>query len=235
VHDYLRLVASVGTSDLDSCVASLDEQRARLLREAEERPGAVSEALVHLAGKRLLASNTLRRSNPVERQAWDDANRWLHERVQQEPAPPWSVGELSTLNAILTGTAGALRDGPLYSCGQPYLAPSEVRGELADLEQHVSETHRDPALVAATMYIAVVTIHPFENGNGRTARLAADRVLLASGHLPLCFLSPIASHVAQMQSGPTRDPVVCLRGVLDAVRESYVTVFRRLDAAIAAG
>lgn len=210
--------------EIDTSIIALDEHRARLDADADARPEQVSAALAHLARKRLLASNTLRRSNASERLAWDDANRWLDELLGQDDLPAWSVDELARLNGILTGTRGAPRTERLYSCGLEYLAPTNIATELRALEAHVTATDRHPLLVAATTYIAVVTIHPFDNGNGRTARLAADRLLLQSGYLPLCFLSPIASHVAQMQTGPTRDPGRCVRLVLSAIMESYATV-----------
>lgn len=233
VSRYLRLVTEVTSPGITRALASLDESRARLDREVEARVEQASEALGYLARKRLLASNTLTRPNPDERRAWDDANRWLGELLARDPVPPWSVSELVALNGVLTGTVGGVRRDPIYSCGQEYLAPAEVPVELQALEAHVTSTSRPPLLVAATLYIAVVTIHPFENGNGRTSRLAADRVLLQNGYLPVCFLSPIASHVAQMQSGPMRDPEGCVRLVLAAIGESYATVFRRLDEAVA--
>ena len=155
---------------------------------------AARAGLEKLAQKRLLASNTLTVSNRADRLAWDEANHWLASRLDA----PWSIRELSELNAKLTGGSGALRTEPIHSGPDAYLA--------------------------VTIYISVVTIHPFPNANGRTARLSADRVLLADGALPLCFLSPIASHVAQLQTGIVRDPERAVRLVLAAIAESYTTV-----------
>jgi hypothetical protein len=229
VSDYLRRVRESSAPELDSLLRSLDGDRRRFEHEVEARGPQVSEALGYLARKRLLASNTLRRSNPTERNGWDEANRWISELIQQDPAPSHSTGDLRRLNAILLGREGAsaTRDCPIFSCNDAYLEPTEVGGELDALEAWTQD-ERHPALIAAVVYIAVVTIHPFENGNGRTARLAADRVLLQNDHLTLCFLSPVSSHVAQMQSGPTRDPDASIRMVLAAVAESYATVLRRI-------
>jgi hypothetical protein len=232
VSEYLALVRDASSPRFESVLGSLDGERRWFEREVEASAPHVSDALTYLARKRLLASNTLRRSNPEERKGWDDANRWLSDLIQQEPTPAHSTDDLRRLNALVLGRDGmsAPRECPVFSCEDAYLSPGEVTGELHALEAWTGEA-RHPALTAAVVYIAVVTIHPFENGNGRTARLAADGVLLQNDYLPLCFLSPVASHVAQLRSGPTREPELSIRMVIDAVAESYATVLRRVRAA----
>ena len=222
VRAYLRRVREISSRATDAAVAALDRDRAGFERVVEAEPERARAALAHLARKRLLASNTLR-SAPRERGAWDAANRWVHDELGRDGARRWSLSELAHLNALVTDGAGVVRRGAVYSCGQEYLAAEHVLGELHALDQHVTASARPASVIAATIYVSVVTIHPFENGNGRTARLAADRVLLAAGYLPLCFLSPVASHVAQMRSGPRRDPERCVLRVLAAVAESYAT------------
>lgn len=231
VSRYLKLVRQLSSPDLEARVAALDEQRRRLDEQLEAHPEYAPQAMAHLARKRLLASNTLRCANLDARRAWGDANRWLDDLLLREPVPTWSLDELKRLNAILTGTDGALRETPIFGAGEEFLSPSEIGGELAALEEHVTSTRRHTLLVATTMYIAVVTIHPFANGNGRTARLAADRILLGSGYLPVCFLSSITTHVAQTQAGRERSPAGSMLRVLAAVAESYATVQTQIDRA----
>lgn len=50
----------------------------------------------------------------------------------------------------------------------------------------VAELHDDhPVRVAAFAHHRFTQIHPFADGNGRTARLLASFVLVRGGHLPL--------------------------------------------------
>ncbi len=56
--------------------------------------------------------------------------------------------------------------------------------ELMDsLEARIAEWQRDdpPAVVAAKAHFSLVSVHPFEDGNGRTARLLADLILHRAG------------------------------------------------------
>jgi hypothetical protein len=219
VASYLERVREAPAREIDETIADLERRRDALAaREPNDRLRA---ALADLSLKRLLASTTLLMPNSDDRLGWDAANRLLYERIEREP---WSVAQLAALNAILS-KGGAFRDGPIYSPPDEYLDAARAIPELEKLERFVA-SGAHPLHTAAAVYISVVTIHPFTNGNGRTARLGADRVLLEHGFLPLCFLSPIAAHVAQMQGGPPRSPLLALRRVLNAVEESYATVAR---------
>lgn len=57
--------------------------------------------------------------------------------------------------------------------------PEWVPDLMADLESNIAEWVRnDPAPVAAAKaHFGLISIHPFEDGNGRTARLLADLIL----------------------------------------------------------
>jgi hypothetical protein len=44
-----------------------------------------------------------------------------------------------------------------------------------------------PLLLAAQLYQRLLSIHPFQNGNGRTARLVLDWLLLRQGLPPAVF------------------------------------------------
>ena len=219
---FLREIRDVTPADVADAVATLDAQRDALAARAETP--AVSAALGHLAQKRLVASNTLRNASTADRLAWDEANRWVNERLVRE-AGPWTTSELVALNRRLGGTE--FRRGPMFTGNDEYLAPEEVGPEL-DALCHWLATRGD-VVASAVTYVALVTIHPFDNANGRTARLAADAMFLGEGYLPLCFLSSIASHVAQTLRGPEREPRHVIRRTLAAVAESYATVLRRIN------
>lgn len=64
--------------------------------------------------------------------------------------------------------------------GRPdYIPPeySEIPELLDELVDYVNTTEDHPLIVAAIVHYQLVTIHPFEDGNGRTARLMSGYIL----------------------------------------------------------
>ena len=48
---------------------------------------------------------------------------------------------------------------------------------------------QDPVELAAFAHTAVAVIHPFKEGNGRTARLLMNSILVSNGYKPVVFFS----------------------------------------------
>ncbi len=88
------------------------------------------------------------------------------------------------------GLRGPMPPGVLFAVydaasGRPdYIPPeaSEVPGLLEELVSYVNTTDDHPILVAAIAHYQLVTIHPFEDGNGRTARLLSGYLLERAGY-----------------------------------------------------
>lgn len=69
--------------------------------------------------------------------------------------------------------------------GNPdYIPPeySDVPGLLDELIEYVNTTDDHPLIVAAVVHYQLVTIHPFEDGNGRTARLLSGYIMDLNGY-----------------------------------------------------
>lgn len=69
--------------------------------------------------------------------------------------------------------------------GSPDYIPPECKDlpELLDeLVTYVNKTDDHPLIVAAIVHYQLVTIHPFEDGNGRTARLLSGYILDINGY-----------------------------------------------------
>lgn len=88
------------------------------------------------------------------------------------------------------GLRGPMPPGVLFAVydsqtGIPdYIPPeySDVPGLLDELVEYVNSTDDHPLIVAAIVHYQLVTIHPFEDGNGRTARLLSGYVLDMNGY-----------------------------------------------------
>jgi len=109
--------------------------------------------------------------------------------------------------------AGRYREGQVFITGTEYIPPTaeEVPGLMAglveDLNKRKDATH--PVLLAAYAHRRLVDIHPFRDGNGRTARLLMNLILVNRGY---CVVSipPILRHdyitalqQAQRAQGPS--------------------------------
>ena len=87
------------------------------------------------------------------------------------------------------GLRGAMPPGVLFAVwnddGTPaYIPPeySEVEALLNELIAYVNDSSDHPVLKAAIIHYQLVTIHPFEDGNGRTARILSNYYLSLSGY-----------------------------------------------------
>ena len=83
------------------------------------------------------------------------------------------------------GLRGPMPPGMLFAVydaetGRPeYIPPeySDIPNLLDELVDYVNTTDDHPLIIAAVVHYQLVTIHPFEDGNGRTARLLSGYVL----------------------------------------------------------
>lgn len=69
--------------------------------------------------------------------------------------------------------------------------PKQIPQKMAELEIWMQENeHRlKPIVYAAELHRRFVEIHPFKDGNGRTARLLMNTALIQNGYLP-CLITP---------------------------------------------
>ena len=99
--------------------------------------------------------------------------------------------------AISPEDAGQYRRGQVFISGTEYIPPAaaDVPAEMARMAAELSEleagTH--PVALAAYAHRRLADIHPFQDGNGRTARLLMNLVLVRAGY---CVVSipPILRH-----------------------------------------
>ena len=88
------------------------------------------------------------------------------------------------------GLRGQMPPGVLFAVydtesGSPeYIPPeySDIPSLLDELVEYVNTTDDHPLIIAAVVHYQLVTIHPFEDGNGRTARLMSGYILDLYGY-----------------------------------------------------
>lgn len=92
--------------------------------------------------------------------------------------------------------AGVYRTEPVMVSGSnyPVSAPGEIESNMKQfiiwLKNERKKYH--PIIFAAELHRRFVFIHPFLDGNGRTARLLMNTALIQTGYLP-CVISPYIS------------------------------------------
>jgi Fic family protein len=94
------------------------------------------------------------------------------------------------LQGIDKKNAGKYRDVPVYvnlkdGSKHIFCDPLKIVDEM-DLffEWLFSEKNEHPVLAAAEAHTRLVSIHPFIDGNGRTARLLMNLILMQNGFVP---------------------------------------------------
>lgn len=89
-----------------------------------------------------------------------------------------------------------------------YTAPADVSNEMAELVAWFNENNEkeNPVLLAALLHYRFVRIHPFDDGNGRTARLLMNYVF-AKNNLPLVVIKSAAKkdYLAALNRADTGD------------------------------
>ena len=97
-----------------------------------------------------------------------------------------------------------LANGEIFA----YTAPEDVQNEIAELVSWFNEKSgiEDPVLLAALLHYRFVRIHPFDDGNGRTARLLMNYVF-AKNNLPLVIIKSAEKkdYLAALNRADTRN------------------------------
>ncbi len=136
------------------------------------------------------------------------------ERVQELALPDavFSEGELLELHRIVMtrvqdSFAGSYRTSSVRIAGANFVPPNPVKVPdlmdrlFADLQPII-----DPVERAAKLHHGIAAIHPFSDGNGRSARLAMNFVLLAAGYPPVSIAPQLRTdYYAALESADSGD------------------------------
>ena len=114
---------------------------------------------------------------------------WIREQVQRSPRDIDQKDILQIYDLILKGIsdkdAGHYRSVAVRISGSTVILPNPLKvpdlmGEFIIWLKQNAKLH--PVELAAEAHYRLVTIHPFVDGNGRTARLLMNLILLMSGY-----------------------------------------------------
>lgn len=115
-------------------------------------------------------------------------------------------------NGIDPDAAGEYRKGQVFITGTEYVPPAagDVPGYMASFVEELAKRQGGlhPVEFAAYAHRRLVDIHPFQDGNGRTARLLMNLILINQGY---CIISipPVLRHdyiVALQQAQREQNP-----------------------------
>ena len=110
----------------------------------------------------------------------------IHRRLMEQSPRPEIAGRVRTEQNWIGGN-------DYNPCGADFVPPppEEVRTLLADLCRVVNRDELPPIVQAALVHAQFETIHPFDDGNGRTGR-ALIHVVLRRRKLAVAYVPPIS-------------------------------------------
>jgi Fic family protein len=75
--------------------------------------------------------------------------------------------------------------GEIFYFATPEETPAKMHDLLVWYNQKINEVDKNPILIAAEFHYKFIRIHPFDDGNGRTARILMNFVLMKFGFPPV--------------------------------------------------
>ena len=176
------------SSEIEGEILDIDQVRSSIARRLGLDIGALTPADRHVEGV-------------VEMML--DATQKYREPLTEERLFGWHAALFPTgrsgMHKIRVGNWRDDRTGPMQVVSGPigkekvhYQAPAAGRlpQEMTRFLDWYNEVQRiDPVLKAALAHLWFVTIHPFDDGNGRIARAIADQMLARSEQSPKRFYS----------------------------------------------
>lgn len=141
-------------------------------------------------------------------------HRLFYYRIDSETA-----GKYRNRNVIITGTD--------FTPPAPAAVPSAMREFLGSVPT-LRRLH--PVAYAAMLHLNLVTIHPFMDGNGRTARLLMNLALLQSG-FPVAIIPPIirGDYISALRNSNKGDDTPFINLISCCVWESQKEYLRLLE------
>ncbi len=144
------------------------------------------------------------------------------------PITPWEIRQTHSLICKSDRQAGAYRTVNVMAAGTNYRYPDAVKipdlmAEFGDWLAQPSPSH--PVEIATEIHARLVTIHPFTDGNGRTARLLMNLHLLRMGY-SIAIIPAVdrATYIKAVVAWQTGNPQPLLLQVANCVKASTLEI-----------
>ncbi len=144
------------------------------------------------------------------------------------PITPWEIRQTHSLICKGDRQAGAYRTVNVMAAGTNYRYPDAVKipdlmAEFGDWLAQPSPSH--PVEIATEIHARLVTIHPFTDGNGRTARLLMNLHLLRMGY-SIAIIPAVdrATYIEAVVAWQTGNPQPLLLQVANCVKASTLEI-----------
>ncbi len=171
-----------------------------------------------------------------------DALGWLRDVVKsREPVTDRTILEMHgiIMAGILKEEAGFFRRQPVYIRGSDHVPPNWVK--VPDLMKDLSERidlgrgGEHPVVFAAQAHLELVRIHPFVDGNGRTARLLTNLLLMRSGYPPAMYSATerreYLDAIREADSGSPDRFIVATADAVEFMQDRYLVMFAQVEEA----
>jgi Fic family protein len=139
---------------------------------------AINWVIDMVSGERPLTENFIRElhtlllKEPYEKNAQTPDGKPTKKKI--------AVGSYKTTpNHVLTKT------GEMFYFATPEETPAEMTALLDWYKEKANEKDVNPILLAAEFHYKFIRIHPFDDGNGRTARILMNFILMQFGYPPV--------------------------------------------------
>ena len=192
VEQKLRIESNYHSNALEGNTLTLAETRSLLLHGLTARGKPMREH-VDIEGYDRAVKELTRMAG--ERQPLSESFiRNLHRVLLREPYEVETVADdgRNTRRPIAVGAYKSAANNIVTSTGETYYftPPEQVphaMGALVDWYHGQEADGEHPVIIAAIFHYRFVRIHPFDDGNGRMARLLMNRILLQHGY-PLAIV-----------------------------------------------
>jgi Fic family protein len=135
--------------------------------------------------------------------------------------------------------AGKYRKEQVFISGTEFIppAPKDVPGEMKKFAAGIPDlkTSKHPVVFAALLHKELVTVHPFIDGNGRTARLLMNLALLQAGYV-ITIIPPILRgeyistiRQAQIKQGYDKPFIEFIAGTVRESQRDYLRLLNALE------
>lgn len=180
--------------------AIVNRLREQILVEWIYNSNAIEGSTVTLQETRLILETGLTIGGKTLREHFEvtnhrDAIHYVEKLVaEQERLTPFHVRQVHklVLSQIDDTSAGSYRTTQVQIAGARHIPPEAwaIPTQMTEWEKWLTRTEGSthPVILAALAHHRLVKIHPFVDGNGRTARLVMNLILMQHGYPPTVIL-----------------------------------------------